>query len=73
MANTGRKIDYRIRPAKNIERKMIRDVLLRLSPFGIFSDYQYIGFGSKYFTDFIIMHKYLGIDDMISIEGDVNN
>lgn len=73
MANTGRKIDYRTRPAKNIERKMIRDILLRLSPFGIFSDYQYIGFGSKYFTDFIIMHKYLGIDNMISIEGDVNN
>lgn len=73
MANTGRKIDYRIRPAKNIERKMMRDILLRLSPFGIFSDYQYIGFGSKYFTDFIIMHKYLGIDSMISIEGDVNN
>lgn len=73
MANSGRKIDYRLRPAKNIERKMIRDILLRLSPFGIFSEYQYIGFGSKYFVDFVLMHKYLGIDEMISIEADSTN
>lgn len=73
MANSGRKIDYRLRPAKNIERKMIRDVLLRLSSFGIFSEYQYVGFGSKYFVDFVLMHKYLGIDEMISIEADSTN
>ncbi|EPR9086187.1 O-methyltransferase [Cronobacter dublinensis] len=73
MANSGRKIDYRLRPAKNIERKMIRDILLRLSPFGIFSEYQYVGFGSKYFVDFVLMHKYLGIEEMISIEADTTN
>ncbi len=52
---------------------MIRDALIRLFPFGIFSQYQYIGFGSKYFVDFSIIHKYLHINKMISIEGDSTN
>lgn len=73
MANSGKKINYNLRPAKNIERKMIRDVLVRLFPFGIFSKYQYIGFGSKYFIDFSIIHKYLHVNTMISIEGDLTN
>jgi hypothetical protein len=30
----------------------------------------YIGFGSIWFTDFTLAHKLLGVDDMISIEGD---
>ncbi|EKS7111196.1 hypothetical protein POE72_001980 [Enterobacter ludwigii] len=73
MANSGKKINYAIRPAKNIERKMFRDMLIRLFPFGIFSKYQYIGFGSKYFVDFTIIHKHLHINDMISIESDTTN
>ena len=73
MANSGKKINYAIRPAKNIERKMFRDMLIRLFPFGIFSQYQYIGFGSKYFVDFTIIHKHLHINDMISIESDIAN
>lgn len=73
MANTGKKINYSIRPAKNVERKMLRDTLLRLFPFGIFSQYQYIGFGSKYFVDFSIVHKYLHVNKMISIESDIIN
>lgn len=73
MSNSGKKINYSLRPAKNIERKMIRDTLIRLFPFGIFSQYQYIGFGSKYFVDFSIIHKYLHINKMISIEGDTTN
>ncbi|PXY90757.1 O-methyltransferase [Gilliamella apis] len=73
MANSGRKINYSIRPAKNIERKMFRDILLRLSTCFSFYDYQYIGFGSKYFVDFVLMHRFLHINDMISIENDVHN
>ncbi len=70
MANSGNAINYSFRPAKNIERKMLRDIFLRLSPVGVFSDYQYIGFGSKYFIDFIMIHKYLNVQDMTSIEND---
>lgn len=73
MTNSGRKINYSIRPAKNIERKMFRDMLLRLSTCFSFYEYQYIGFGSKYFVDFILLHKSLHINIMISIENDVHN
>lgn len=73
MANSGRKINYSVRPAKNIERKMFKDMLLRLSTCFSFYEYQYIGFGSKYFVDFILLHKSLHISDMISIEHDIHN
>lgn len=73
MSNSGRKINYSVRPAKNVERKMMRDFFLRLSHFGRIEDYRYIGFGSKYFSDFIIFHRHLNISEMISIEADTNN
>jgi len=64
------KINYALRPAKAVERKMLCDSFLRLSEFSHISDYQYIGFGSAYFSDFSLFHKRLGIDKMISIEHD---
>ena len=73
MSNSGRKINYGVRPAKSIERKMMRDLMNRLSTFGPLSDYRYIGFGAKYFIDFVLFHKYLDIQEMISIEGDLHN
>jgi hypothetical protein len=63
-----RKINYRVRPAKSIQRKMLCDALLRLSFFEPVENYRYVGFGSTTFTDFILFHKILGIKDMISIE-----
>lgn len=62
------KINYNIRPNKCIERKMICEVLSRLSFIDDLKSYRYIGFGSTYFTDFTLFHKQLGIDDLISIE-----
>lgn len=62
------KINYRIRPAKSIERKMLCDALLRLAFFEPLENYRYVGFGSTAFVDFILFHKILGIKDMISIE-----
>ena len=61
-------INYRVRHAKSIERKMLCDALLRLSFFEPIQNYRYVGFGSTTFTDFILFHKVLGIRDMISIE-----
>jgi hypothetical protein len=43
--------------------------LLSLANFPI-RDYQYTGFGSFYFVDFILFHKLLGIRDMLSLERD---
>ena len=73
MSNSGRKINYSVRPAKNVERKMMRDFLIRLSHLGRIEDYRYIGFGSKYFSDFIIFHRHLNISEMASIEADTTN
>ncbi|REA63571.1 hypothetical protein DSL64_03770 [Dyadobacter luteus] len=67
-----RKINYKLRPAKTVERKMITESFRKLSAFNHISDYQYIGFGSIYFVDFVLFHKHLGIKKMISIEKDAN-
>jgi hypothetical protein len=71
--NSGRRINYGVRPAKSIERKMMRDLFNRLSVFDPLEKYRYIGFGSKYFCDFVLFHRYLNIGEMISIEADRNN
>ena len=69
----SRKPNYALRPAKNIERKMLCEALRRLSPFGSLPSYRYVGFGSYYFSDFSLLHRSLGIRSMISIERDVSN
>lgn len=61
-------VDYRLRPSKNIARKMVVEIVRRLSHIKPVEDYQYIGFSSPYFSDFKIFHKELGLEDMISIE-----
>lgn len=65
------KINYALRPAKNIERKMIVEALGRLRAFHTLDSYQYIGLGSPYFADFLLVHRYLGLSDMICIEREV--
>lgn len=73
MPGVYEKIDYRLRPAKHVERKMLAEVLARVFPyFGDASSYQYIGFGSIYFADFHLFHKTFGITNMVSIERDVD-
>lgn len=67
------KINYTLRPAKSIERKMLGEAFHKLSAFGRLETYRYIGFGSTYFSDFILYHKMLGIKHMVSIEKDVDN
>ena len=62
------KINYSLRTAKNIERKMIIEALHRLSFFDPVKNYTYIGFGSTFFTDFSLFHKQMGIDKLYSIE-----
>jgi hypothetical protein len=66
-------INYSLRPAKAIERKMLCDLFHRLSSFHQLSKYQYIGFGSTYFSDFSHFHKNLGLKNLTSIEKDTIN
>ena len=62
------KFNYSLRPAKNIERKMLCETLSRLSRISPLPLYQYIGFGSIGFVDFSLFHQRLGVKEMMSIE-----
>ena len=73
MPPSFRLINYSLRPAKAVERKMLCDLFRRLEPFGRIETYRYIGFGSIYFSDFQMFHQILGISDMVSIEKEGNN
>src|SRR3954471_24514148 len=68
MAASYREINYRLRPAKSVERKMIVDALRHLRGFGDLAQYRYVGFGSVFFVDFALMHRAFCICDMVSIE-----
>lgn len=61
-------VNFALRPAKNVERKMLCDAFRRLVIFHPLEDYEYIGFGAIYFTDFKLFHRALGMKQMISIE-----
>ena len=67
-----RKVQYELRSAKQVERRMLVDAFQTLSASGFdIPGYQYTGFGSIYFVDFVLFHKYLGIHRMWSVEHDV--
>lgn len=61
-------IDYRLRPAKQTERRMIAHALTLLLRLGNVDQYRYVGMGSISFLDFTLVHRILGISDMTSIE-----
>ncbi len=73
MASSFRLVNYSLRPAKAVERKMLCDLFRRLEPFGRVESYRYVGFGSIYFSDFHLFHQVLGICDMLSIEKEESN
>lgn len=63
------RVQYDLRPCKQVERRMIVDALQRLAATGFaIADYQYTGFGSIYFVDFILFHKLLGLHALLSLE-----
>ena len=61
-------INYSLRPAKSVERRMIVEVCSRLRSFYNLESYRYVGFGSPYFSDFSLIHRALDISEMICIE-----
>jgi len=66
--NSALKINYELRPAKFVERKMLLTSLANICKHYT-CEYQYIGFGGIAFTDFKLFHKELHINEMTSIEG----
>jgi len=68
MSKNSRQINYTLRIAKAVERKMFCSTFQKLSVFHPLEDYKYIGFGALYFADFYMIHRQLGIKKMLSIE-----
>ncbi len=69
--STAKFISYDLRPAKQSERGMLVDVLKIGGDCGLgIREYRYVGMGANRFYDFLLLHKYLGIRDMISLEHD---
>ena len=68
MTASYRAIDYSLRPAKFVERKMFCELFSRLQPFGSLDSYRYVGFGSIWFADCVLFHRSLGIKEIVSIE-----
>jgi len=68
-AKSYEKVHYEFRPAKQVERRMLLHAFQRLMAIGYpIHDYQYTGLGSIYFIVFIVFHRYLGINRMLSVE-----
>jgi len=69
IGNSSFKVPYDLRPCKQIERRMMLHSLQGLQEIGFpISKYQYTGFGSLFFVDYILIRKLLGIYDMVSVE-----
>jgi hypothetical protein len=63
------KFNYLLRPSKQVERKLILQGLLALMRDGVAVDaYTYLGFGSPFYADFVMLHKTTGIEDMYCVE-----
>ena len=72
MSDSGQKINYTLRPAKCVERKILCELLMKFNTPIPIHEYRYIGFGSFYFSDFVLFHNQLNIEQMISIEKSSN-
>jgi hypothetical protein len=62
-------VNYSLRPSKSIQRQIVFDGIRELQADLDLERLVYIGFGSIWFTDFVMAHKLLRVDDMVSIEG----
>lgn len=66
-----KKVFYDLRPAKQIERRMMFDTFQAMAEVGVpISDYQYTGMGSIFFVDFLLFHRWLGLSKLLSVEHD---
>lgn len=68
MSGSFTRVNYNLRPAKGVERRMMADAFLRLWPFGSVESYRYVGMGSVYFADYTLFHTVCGLTNLVSIE-----
>lgn len=66
-------LQYDLRPAKQVERRMMFDAFQVLLAAGFpIRTYKYLGMGSVFFWDYMLFHKLLGIRDLTSVEIDAS-
>ena len=73
MPPSYRLVNFRLRPAKAVERRMIIEACGRMAGFASILDFRYIGLGSPFFNDFVLMHRRYGLRNMICIEREVQH
>ena len=61
-------VNFSLRPSKAIQRQIVFDGVRDMQASIGLDRMVYVGLGSIWFTDFILAHKMLGINDMVSIE-----
>lgn len=63
------RVNYLLRPKKQIERKISIEIFQELKKkIPKLDEYIYIGMGSIYYYDYILYHKYLGLKKFVSID-----
>ena len=71
--SSARFVSYDLRPAKQAERRILLDLVALGRACGLeLSGYRYVGMGANRFYDFQLLHRYLGIHNMVSLEHDPN-
>ncbi len=66
-------LQYDLRPAKQVERRMMFDAFQVLLSAGFpIRDYKYLGMGNVFFWDYLLFHKLLGIGRLVSAEIDTS-
>lgn len=69
--SSARFVSYDLRPAKQTERRILLDLVALGRACGLdLSSYRYVGMGANRFYDFLLLHRYLGIHNMVSLEHD---
>jgi hypothetical protein len=66
------RFDYLLRTNKQVERKVVFDLLHAASQKVGFASHWYLGFGSMWFGDFRLAHRLLKIDQLVSMEREVH-
>ena len=72
MGSSFDSVNYGLRPNKTVERRLIFEKLIQLGSSLKLSEYRYLGFGAVLFVDFVLAHRALGIEDLVSIEYEAN-
>ena len=63
-------VNYSLRASKGIQRQLVFEGVRKLQTQLDLERLVYIGYGSIWFTDFVLAHRLLEIDDMVSMESD---